>query len=445
MAKTRPWLTATAQAREAELSAKLDGLNNAELAERLVYLSDANSAIHDRSCINLNPAANVMNPKATAALGANHLSTRPSLGHAGEKYETGLEAVEAIEHLCHELCCRVFEARFAEVRMLSGAMSNLTTFMALCRPGDAIVVPPASIGGHVTHNEAGAAGLFGLQIHEAAIDADTYSIDVAATAEIIERVKPKLVTVGQSLNIKPAPITQLAEVAHSHGAKLMFDAAHACGLFAGRAWPNPLSQGADVMTLSTYKSLGGPAGGLIVTNDAEIAAAIDAVAYPGLTANSDAGRVAALAITMLDWLECGQSYVAEMISSAQRLAKELQERGLSVYLGGTDSHQLAVQITAPEAPNSPTSLIGGLTSGDAAARKLRKANLLVSEIGLPTGSGIRLGTPEAVRWGMTASDMAHVAGFIAEALHADSDDLLEQIGERVASFRASFDQIHFVS
>jgi glycine hydroxymethyltransferase len=137
-------------------------------------------------CVNLNPATNVMNPRAEALL-ASGLGTRPSLGYPTDKYEMGLEAIEEIEVIAAALAAEIFEARFAEIRVASGAMANLYAFMATCRPGDAIIAPPASIGGHVTHHGAGAAGLYGLTIHEAPVDAARCTVDLDGLRDLARR------------------------------------------------------------------------------------------------------------------------------------------------------------------------------------------------------------------------------------------------------------------
>ena len=407
----------------------LDGVDH-----RIHHLVDRNRDTHDRECINLNPASNVMNPRAEALLAAG-LTTRASLGHPGDKYEMGLEAIEEIEVIAAEAAKAVFGAAHAELRVGSGALANLYAFMATCRPGDSIIVPPPTIGGHVTHRDAGAAGLYGLDIHECPIDAGSFTIDLAALAELAQRVRPKLITIGTSMNLLPHPVARIREIADSVGARVLFDAAHVCGLIAGGVWPNPLQQGADLMTMSTYKSLGGPAGGMVFTNDGGLAERLDAIAYPGLTANFDVAKTAALAITMLDWQQYGHAYAEAMVANASTLAASLEAHGLPVHRAGggpTASHQLAVDATQ----------WGG---GHAASVQLRQSNLLACAIGLPglaDGAGLRLGTPEITRLGMTTDDMPELAGLIADGLARPAE--APSVAARTSALRQRFPSIQFV-
>ena len=409
----------------------------ASLAE-LDRLVAANRRIHDHDCLNLNPATNVMNPRAEAMLSAG-LGSRASLGHPGDKYEMGLEAIEQIEVMAAELAGEVFGARHAEIRVPSGAIANLYAFLATCEPGDTIIAPPASIGGHVTHHAGGSAGMYRLRTLSAPVDVDRFTVDVAALRDLALEHRPRMITIGASMNLYPHPVAALREVADEVGAVLLFDAAHVCGLIAGGAWPNPLEQGAHVMTMSTYKSLGGPPGGLVVTNEAEIAQRLDAIAYPGLTANFDAGKAAALAVTMLDWKAAGAAYAATMVQTAAALAAGLLQRGLPVFQGidgPTGSHQLALEARQ----------WGG---GQSAARLLRRANLLTSGIGLPVEAvdgdmnGLRIGTPELVRLGMGPGDMDVLASLLAEALSPGAD--LDDVATRVTAWRSRFGGVHFTA
>ncbi len=434
--ESRPWLPAAAAARIDEITGRTQAMTTADLATRLEALASENRQIHERDCFNLNPATNVMNPRAEALL-ASGLGSRPSLGYPGDKYEMGLEAIEEIEVIAAGLACEIFNADHAEIRVASGALANLYAFMATTKPGDAIIAPPASVGGHVTHHAPGCAGLYGLDIHEAPVDADGYTIDLEGLRRLALKVRPKLITIGMSLNLFPHPVREIRAIADEVGAFVLFDAAHQCGMIAGGLFDDPLAQGAHMMTMSTYKSLGGPAGGLVVTNDRHLCKKLDAIAFPGLTANFDVAKSAALAITLLDWREYGKAYAAGMAATAAALADALAADGLPVFAtakGITASHQFALEAAA----------YGG---GQAASRKLRQAGFLACGIGLPIApvdgdmNGLRFGTPELVRWGMTPADMPELAKLIAEALRSNDP---EAMAGRVAAWRQTFDTLHYV-
>ncbi len=191
------------------------------------------------------------------------------------------------------------------------------------------------------------------------------------------------------------------------------------------------------MTMSTYKSLGGPAGGLIVSDDAEIAQKLDAIAFPGMTANFDAAKSAALAVTMLDWREYGRDYAEGMINLSNALSDDLQAEGLPVFTtprGPTASHQFALEAAE----------FGG---GQTASKSLRKAGFLACGIGLPIAevpgdmNGLRIGTPELVRWGVTPAHSKPLAQLIARALR--SNDPASLLAE-TSTYRQQFNQLHYV-
>jgi glycine hydroxymethyltransferase len=437
MLQRRPWVPEASERYIQSLAERVAGHSPDEIERDLLSYVAENRAIHERDCVNLNPATNAMNPKAEALLAAG-IGSRPSLGYPGDKYEMGLEGIEKIEVLAAELAAEVFGARYAEIRVGSGALANLYVFMMAAKPGDTIIAPPPAIGGHVTHHGAGAAGFYGVVTHPAPIDPVNYTVDVDALRADAKRLKPKLITIGGSLNLFAHPIREIRTVADEVGALVLFDAAHMSGMIAGRAWQQPLEEGAHVMTMSTYKSLGGPPSGLIVTNEAAIAERLDAIAYPGLTANFDAAKSAALAMTLLDWKAHGRAYAAQMGATANALGRALGERGVSVFArerGITTSHQFAIEAAS----------YGG---GQAAAKKLRQANILTCGIGLPIApvegdvNGLRIGTPEIARWGLGPADMPELAGYIAEAL--SSTGSLHAIANDVTNFRRRFSQLHFV-
>jgi len=433
----RAWVPPQCERLVQSIAAQVAEAGVEALDEEIARLVQDHRAIHERDCINLNPAGNVMNPRAERLLAAG-LGARPSLGYPGDKYEMGLEAVERIEVIAAELAAEIFGARYVEIRVAAGSIANLYAFMATCTPGDVIIAPPASIGGHVTHHAAGAAGLFGLQIHAAPVDAANYTVDVDALRAQARRLRPKLITIGGSLNLFAHPVPELRTIADEVGAKLLFDGAHLAGLIAGGAWPNPLAEGAHLLTMSTYKSLGGPPSGLVLTNEADIAQRLDAIAFPGLTANFDAAKAASLAVALLDWKAHGPDYAAAMVDVARALAHALHDQGSPVFAadrGATTSHQFALEAAR----------YGG---GQAMAKRLRRANILTSGIGLPIApvegdmNGLRLGTPEIVRWGFGPEQMREVTRFIIEALA--SDDAASMLAAEVAAYRRSFSTLQFV-
>jgi glycine hydroxymethyltransferase len=434
----RPWVPQHADDRVNTVAEIVAASTPSSLLAELDRLVAENHRIHDMDSINLNPATNIMNPRAEAMLSAN-LGSRPSLGYPGDKYEMGLEAIEQIEIIAAELVAEVFGAHYAEVRVPSGAIANLYAFIATCEPGDTIIAPPPIIGGHVTHHAGGSAGQYRLNIVPAPVLGERYSVDVDDLRALAHTVRPKLITIGGSLNLYPHPVVAIREIADEVGAKVLFDAAHLCGLIAGKAWQQPLEEGAHLLTFSTYKSLGGPAGGAVVTNDGELAERIDKIAFPGLTANFDVAKSAALAVTMLDWKVAGRAYAAAMVETAAQLAEELTAAGLPVFSGAygpTRSHQFSLRAQR----------WGG---GQRAAKRLRRANLLASGIGLPDTAvdgdvnGLRMGTPELVRLGMQPTDMADLADLIARGLDLDADS--NQVALHVSAWRKQFSGVHFTA
>lgn len=433
----RDWVPSDSEALVQSVAVETAAQTSDVIRGRIDALVDRNREIHERECFNLNPATNVMNPKAEALL-ASGIGSRPSLGYPGDKYEMGLEAIEEIEIISAELCAEVFNARYAEIRVASGAMANLYGFMATCKPGDTIIAPPATIGGHVTHHAAGCAGLYGLRTIPAPVHVDGYTMDIDALRDLARREKPKLITVGGSLNLFEHPVREVRAIADEIDARVMFDAAHQCGIIAGKAWRDPLAEGAHFMTMSTYKSLGGPAGGLIVSNDPDIAKSLDAIAFPGMTANFDAAKSAALAVTMLDWRDHGPAYAARMIEVSTKLAEALHGLGLPVFAanqGFTRSHQFAIEAA-------------GFGGGQAMSQVLRKAGFLACGIGLPLPevagdmNGLRIGTPELVRWGVGPEHVDRLATLIAAAIRSNRPEALLP---ETSAFRQQFDRLHYIT
>jgi glycine hydroxymethyltransferase len=432
----RPWAPAGADAWHARAAAGFAGVDLGAIASEVERLAAAQESWVDRDCVNLNAATNLMNPRARRLL-AGTLGPRPSLGYPGDKYETGLAGAERIEVIAAELVRRLFHAAFAELRVLSGSLANLYAFIALTRPGDPVLVIPESAGGHATHHAGGAAGLHGLDVHEIPFDAGTMTVDLASLAQRAREVRPRVIVIGASLVLFPYDLEAIRRIAGAVEARIVFDAAHLAGLIAGGVFPQPLDHGADVLTMSTYKTFGGPPGGLVLTNDPGIAERLDRIAYPGLTANFDMGRVAALAVAAADLLAYGAAYAGRCVENAQALAAALDAEGFAVIArarGYTRSHHVAVDARS----------MGG---GTRVSRRLEDANILTTGIPLPGEpvagdyAGLRLGTQEVTRLGMGPGEMAAVARFMARRLlHGEP---APDVRRDVAGLRASFRRIGY--
>ncbi|HIL87128.1 MAG TPA: aminotransferase class I/II-fold pyridoxal phosphate-dependent enzyme [Deltaproteobacteria bacterium] len=392
----------------------------------------------DEECLQLNAASSLPNPKVAKML-ASSLGNRPSLGHPGQKYNKGMEASERLEVMLSELLKRLFRVRYVETRVPSGTIANLYSYMATTKPGDRIMAFSDRFAGHVTHHSAGAAGLYGLEVHEVPCDPERMDVDVAALRSKAQQLKPKLIIVAGSMCLFPYSVAEVRKVADEIGAWVLYDAAHMGGMIAGGAFQQPLEEGAHLMTGSTYKSFGGPPSGIVLTNEPTLAERLDRIAFPGMTANFDLSRTAAMIIATLDLLEYGETYAQQCIANAQALAEALQAEGLPVFRvpekGFTNSQHVAIEAHS----------FGG---GDAASIQLQLANVITCGIGLPRDpvegdvNGIRLGTPEITRRGMTSKHMPAMASFFRRVLL--DQEVKDSVRADVLAFRQQFSGMHFV-
>jgi glycine hydroxymethyltransferase len=436
----RPWLTSTEATRVEDLLTEFATLPPEQAAVRIAAYARRSDATYDEESIVLYAGTNVMDPKARA-IQASSVGSRPSLGYPGGKYETGLEDAEGIEVGCLALGRQVFGAPYVEFRVASGSLANLYAFMALAQPGDTILALPTSDAGHATHRESGAAGLYGLRIVDIPWDAERMTVDIEGLAEVARRERPRIILLGGSLVLFPYPVRAARAIADEVGATLMYDAAHVSALITTAGSPHfqsPLDEGAQVVTFSTYKSLGGPSGGMLLTREPELAERIERIAYPGLTANFDDGRIAALAISLAGFSRFGAEYVSAMLANGQALATALAVEGLPVAAatrGFTTTHHIALEAQR----------FGG---GDHAARILARSAIHSSGIGLPGAevsgdyNGLRFGTQEVTRWGMEPDEMRVIAGLVADALFDRRS--AQVIAADARALKAEFQRLRFV-
>ena len=425
--RTAPWASPDARARLARVEQELAG-DLAAALDTAAAAARAHARRIDEDALLLYAGGNVPTPQARS-LHEQALSGQPSMGYPGDKYQAGLEALDVVEVAVARAVAEVMGARFAEVRPTSATLANLAVYTALTSPGDTIAVLPAWAGGHLSHHEVGAPGVRGLRVVELPYDVAMLDVDVERLGALLERERPALVVVGASLMLHPHRLREIADRVHGSGALLLYDASHVAGLIAEGRFQAPLHEGADVVTFSTYKSFGGPAGGAIVADDAALMERIAAAVYPGLTANYDIARLLPLGAAAVGHGRSAGDYADRCLANAAALAGGLAGEGLAV-LGGergfTSSHHVAVDVR-------------GSGGGTVAARRLAEVNVLLSEIGCPAADApdpagaIRIGTQSITRQGFEPADMPAIAAALAAGLRDDRDE--QALRAEVAAIR----------
>ena len=439
MTDTAPaWFEPEALAFRRRVLKSIEDFSPLALAERVEQLDHDQVAHLTRRCLNLYPGTNVMSPRVAALLSST-IATRASEGHPGAKYQTGLHWSEETEVIASELIRRLFDANYAEIRAVSGSMANMAVLNSLTEPGDVIFSLSTSVGGHISHQRVGAAGYRRLDIHQIPYDTQNWELKLDELRREVKAHRPQLIIVGASLILFPYPVREIRAIADEVGAWLMYDAAHVAGLIAGGVWQHPLREGAHVMTASTYESFGGPPGGIIITDDADIARGVDRAIFPGMTANFHTNRLPALAVAAAEMLAFGQDYARVCVENAQSLAAGLEEAGLTVAgerQGYTVGHMLALDVSEQ----------GG---GKAAASALESAHIICNMNLLPwdplralrNPSGVRLAVHEVTRWGMGRQEMAHIAQLFGQVL-LEGRPAAEVRTEGMA-LQAQFDKVRY--
>jgi glycine hydroxymethyltransferase len=438
MTREQNWYEPVALEFQRQVLENIEGLSAQALADRAIQLDREQQDFLSRRALCLYPGANILSPRVAALLGSIS-ATRASEGHPGAKYQTGLHWVEEAEVLAAELIRRLFGAEYAEVRAISGSMANMAVLNSLTEPGDTIFSLPTPVGGHISHAKVGAAGYRRLNIHDIPYDARGWQIKLDELRHQVKSFPPKLIIVGASLILFQYPLSEIRQIADEVGAWVMYDAAHVAGLIAGGAWQHPLREGAHVMTASTYKSLGGPPGGIILTDEAGIARGVDRAVFPGMTANFHTNRMPALAVAAAEMLEFGRAYARDCVANSQALARSFDEAGLNVCgqaLGYSDGHMLALDVSEQ----------GG---GKQAAAALEAAHLICNMNLLPwdslkalhNPSGIRLAVHEVTRWGMGQAQMRRIGQLFAQVLFGSRPP--DEVRSEVVALKSEFDTIQY--
>lgn len=389
------------------------------------------------STINLIASENVLSPAARAVLDSDLLH-RYAEGHPGGRYYEGTKFVDELETLASEACRRVFRCGWADVRPISGTVSNEAVFSRIVPRGATVIAHKVATGGHISHDRMGALGKRTDTILPWPTMPDGYRIDVAAAKDLIAREKPAVAVLGRSLFLFPEPVAALRDVATEVGTKLVFDGAHVLGLVAGGTFQQPLAEGADVMTGSTHKTFFGPQRGVVLATGADEAlrAAVDRGVFPGSSSNHHLFSLPSMLVATLETEVFGAGYAQAVVRNAKALAAGLVRHGVPVpfrEVGHTESHQVAVDVGAHGGGKEVAAF---LSTQDI----ITNMNLLPGEPGKNAMNprGIRIGVQEMTRVGMGPAEMDEIARLLADAvLHRRA------VGADARRLRQRFGAVHY--
>ncbi len=343
------------------------------------------------------------------------LTNKYAEGYPRKRYYGGCEWVDRAEELARERAKELFNAEFVNVQPHSGSQANMGVYLALMEPGDVLMGMSLSHGGHLTH---GASVNFSgrlFKVVQYGVN-DTGWIDYDEVKRLAEEHKPKIIVAGGSAYSRIVDFERFREIADSVGAYLMVDMAHFAGLVAAGLYPNPLNW-AHVVTTTTHKTLRGPRGGMILTNDEEIAQKIDKTIFPGIQGGPLMHVIAAKAVAFKEALtEEFKEYQSRIVRNAKRFAQAMMDMGYHVVSGGTDTHLFLVDLSKSKDPVRDI-------SGKAAEKALERAGITVNKNTVPgekrspfVTSGLRIGTPAVTTRGMGEEEMVEIAKLIDTVL-----------------------------
>jgi glycine hydroxymethyltransferase len=391
-----------------------------------------------RDQIELIASENIVSRAVLEAQGSI-LTNKYAEGYPGKRYYGGCEYVDVIETLAIERAKQLFGAGFANVQPHSGSQANQAVFNALLQPGDVFLGMDLAAGGHLTHGSpANQSGKWFKPVSYTVRQQDQI-IDMDAVAEIAAREKPKLIIAGGSAYSRQIDFARFRQIADSIGAILMVDMAHFAGLVAGGVYPNPVPH-AHVTTTTTHKTLRGPRGGMVLTNDEAIAKKINSAIFPGIQGGPLEHVIAAKAVAFGEALQPGfKVYAQAVVDNAKALAEALQAGGVSIVSGGTDSHLMLVDLRRKN------------VTGRDAEHTLERAYMTCNKNGVPfdtapftVTSGIRVGTPAGTTRGFGTAEFTRIGQLIGEVLDGfaanpgDNSAAEARVREEVLALTARF-------
>lgn len=379
-----------------------------------------------RGNLELIASENIVSPAVMAAMGT-FFTNKYAEGYPGKRYYGGCEYVDIAEKLAIERAKELFGAGYANVQAHSGASANLAVFFALMQPGDTVLSMNLAHGGHLSHGSpVNISGKY-FNIVPYGVERESGTINYDEVERLALECKPKVILAGASAYPRVIDFKRFREIADKVGAYLMVDMAHIAGLVAAGVHPTPIPY-AHVTTTTTHKTLRGPRGGLILTNDEELAKKIDKAIFPGIQGGPLMHVIAAKAVSFKEAMsEEFNEYQRRVVANAAALAKGLIDRGVDLVSGGTDNHLMLVDLTAK-----------GKT-GKEIEKLLDEAHITVNKNAVPfdtqkpfVTSGIRLGTPATASRGMQPEDMDEVAACIVDIID-NGEAAVARVSEKVAA------------
>lgn len=362
------------------------------------------------------------------------LTNKYAEGYPGKKYYGGCTYIDEIENLAIDYACRLFHVRYANVQPHSGSSANMAVYKALLNIGDTVLGMDLSNGGHLTHGHPMNFSGKEYNIVSYTVDKESGIIDYNELRNIALETKPKMIIAGASAYSRMIDFAKFREIANEVGAYLMVDMAHIAGLVATGLHPSPVPY-ADVITTTTHKTLRGPRGGLILTNDEEIMTKINKTIFPGIQGGPLMHVIAAKAQCFYEAMEPSfKDYTTNIIKNAKALSKTFINNGVKVISGGTDNHLMLIDVKSSF----------GIT-GKEAETILDKINITTNKNTIPNDtespfktSGLRIGTPAMTTRGFTTEDFEEVGIIIIEALrNKDNEEVLDNLRKQVLRLTSS--------
>ncbi|WP_418371532.1 serine hydroxymethyltransferase [Agathobaculum sp.] len=380
--------------------------------------------------IELIASENIVSEAVMAAMGSV-LTNKYAEGYPGKRYYGGCECVDEVENLAIRRVCQLFGAKYANVQPHSGAQANMAVYQALCKPGDTVLGMSLDNGGHLTHGSpVNQSGLL-YNIVPYGVD-ENGLIDYDALRALAKKEQPKMIIAGASAYPRAIDFEKFAEIAHEVGAYLFVDMAHIAGLVAAGLHQSPVPY-ADVVTTPTHKTLRGPRGGVILTNDEELAKKFNKAIFPGTQGGPLEHVIAAKAVCFGEALKPEfKAYQQRVVTNARVLADALQKQGFDLVGGGTDNHLMLIDLRKT-----------GVT-GKELQRRLDEVYITANKNAIPNDpespfvtSGMRIGTPAVTTRGFGAPEMLRIAEFIWQAA-TDFDNKANDIRRNVRDICANF-------